>query len=71
MRPVKLMSSSSIGSDLDTAPLPTRTDNTIFGLTRLAACRGVISWRSLGVNDNAQSMMTTSSGLCEVSTCPT
>ena len=63
IRPVKLISSSRTGIAFDTAPLPTRIDKTIFGFTRLAACRGVKSWISLGVKDSAQSIMTTSSGL--------
>lgn len=56
-------SSSKTGNPLDTAPLPTRMVSTIFGFTCLAAWRGVVSSRSLGVKDKAQSMMTTSSGL--------
>jgi hypothetical protein len=57
------MSSSRIGSDLDIPALPTRIESTIFGLTRFACWRGVMSIRSFGVKDRAQSMMTISSGL--------
>lgn len=69
IRPVNDMSSSKIDIPLDTTPLPTLTVRAIFGLTRFAASRGVISCKSFGVNETAQSIVTISSGLA-ISTQP-
>jgi hypothetical protein len=65
--PVKLISSNKMSIPFDKAPLPTLIKSSTFGLTRLAACLGVMSCKSFGVKDSAQCMMTISSGLYEQS----